>query len=149
MATEPDPQIVRELAREFMTNPNLTADDLDGVVRSHTGWSVPDEEFQDWRDAVRADADDAQTVTTVTWPDEQPAAECEDAIDMSALGRVLTDQEHDLLAIDGAIGNLKAMQKRGPVPVEAYNALCGLILRFGPRIEAMDADLERSKTEVV
>ncbi len=75
--TRPNPQRVREIAREFLTDPNLTADELDYIVRLHTGRDVPDEEFRAWRDAVRDDADDAEVATVATWPDEQTPDETE------------------------------------------------------------------------
>jgi len=72
--TTPDPQTVREIARKFLTDPDLSADELDYVVRSYIGY-VSGAEHTAWRDAVRADAGEATVTTTASWPDEQPAAE--------------------------------------------------------------------------
>lgn len=94
--TEPDPKTVREIARKFLTEPDISADELDYVVRSYIGY-VGGEEHTAWRDAVRADADDAVVVTTATWPDEQQLAET-----TGVRGRV---------AVDAAVEQLREAAK--------------------------------------
>lgn len=70
----PEPEKVREIARTFLTDPDVSADELGYVVRSFIGY-VSGAEHTAWCDAVRADADEATVVTTATWPDEQPQDE--------------------------------------------------------------------------
>lgn len=71
MTTTPDPKTVRELARKFLLDDGLTADELGYVVYSHTGYGVGHEEFQAWRDAIDADVQEATVTKVASWPDEQ------------------------------------------------------------------------------
>lgn len=75
MTTAPDPKTVRKIARKFLLDDDLTADELDYVVRRHTGYGIPDGEFEAWRDAVDADVQEGTVTKVVSWPDEQPAAD--------------------------------------------------------------------------
>lgn len=75
MTTTPDKQTVRDLARKFLLDDGLTADELDYIVYGHTGYGVGHEEFQAWRDAIDADVQEATVAKTVSWPDEQPQDE--------------------------------------------------------------------------
>jgi hypothetical protein len=81
--TEPDPKTVREIAREYLLDPDLGPDEFDYAVRQHAGYTFPAEDFQAWRDAVDEAVQDATVTKTVSWPDEQPAAE-QDGADIAA-----------------------------------------------------------------
>lgn len=72
MTTTPDPATVREIARAYKLDDDLGAEEFDYAVRRHTGYDMPDEEFQVWREAVDAAAMEATVTKTVSWPDEQP-----------------------------------------------------------------------------
>lgn len=71
----PDLKLVRQIAREFLEDPDMPASELDYAVIRHIGRPKSDEVFQAWLDAVQADVEDATVTTVATWPDEQSAAE--------------------------------------------------------------------------
>lgn len=75
MTTTPDSQTVRSLARRFLLDDDLTADELDYVIYGHTGYGVSHEKFQAWRDAVDADVQEATVTKVASWPGEQPQDE--------------------------------------------------------------------------
>lgn len=65
--TTPDPEIVREIARDCVADYINDARDIAAHVMGHFGMGVPGDVYA-WTDAVRTDL----RAVVPSWPDEQP-----------------------------------------------------------------------------
>lgn len=131
MSTQPDPQLVREIARKAALLAARRVDDVDTAIdRSGAIGDRPEAgpELAAWRQArgalysaVRAQVSRAQVV--VSWPDEQAQDERDD----------------DVRAVDHAIWLIDALWAGDARGDDVASVRAELTDRFADRIAALDA----------
>lgn len=99
--TAPDPQTVREIARDCAADYLDDARDIAAHVMGHFGMGVPGDVYA-WTDAVRADL----SAAVVSWPDEQQPAEATVSEQAQDGG---TDDSFAMVAEDAPTGAARAV----------------------------------------